>query len=67
MSEQIPSEEWSETIGKLADTCDNLHVASGMPLPADVHLTILRTNLLDLRDQLRAIHVEMTGVNPWSK
>lgn len=67
MTAQVPSEELAERIGKLADTCDNLHVASAMPLPADVHLPILRTNLLDLRDQLRSIHVDMTGRNPWSK
>lgn len=66
MNTQPTSETIAERVGKLADTCENLHVASAMPLPADVHLTILRTNLLDLRDQLRSIHIQLTGVNPWS-
>lgn len=67
MGELNTADYLAERIGTLADKCDNMHAASKMPLPADVHLPILRTSLLDLRDELRAIHVAMTGENPWSR
>jgi hypothetical protein len=66
MSERIPPDELAERIGRLADTCDNIHSASSLPLGTDVHLPILRTTLLDLRDELRQLHVAITGENPWT-
>lgn len=52
-------------IGNLADQCDNMNAAARMPLPADVHLPILRTGLLDMRDELRSIYESIAGENPW--
>lgn len=61
----VSSDALAEQIGTLADKCDNMRAASSMPLPADVHLPILRSALLDLRNDLRALHVAITGDNPW--
>lgn len=61
-----PAETVAERIGLLADRCDNLHAASQLPLPAGQHLPILRVSLLELRDELRAMHIEITGDDPWS-
>jgi hypothetical protein len=66
MSAELPtSDAMAERIGTLANKCDNMYAASSMPLSAEVHLPILRRALLDLRNDLRALHVAITGDNPW--
>lgn len=63
---ELNTDQIAERIGTLADKCDNMHAASSMPLPAEAHLPILRSAMLDLRNDLRALHVAMTGDDPWS-
>jgi len=67
MSEPLSNDQMMilNRIGTLADKCDNIHAASKMPLPADVHLPIIRTSLLDMRDELRGIYEQISGENPW--
>lgn len=66
MIDNLTAEQIADQIGRLADKCDNIHAAGNLPLPADVHLPIVRTSLLDMRDELRAMYVQLTGENPWT-
>jgi hypothetical protein len=59
-------DEIADRIGRLADTCDNIHSASLLPVGADFHLPILRSTLLDVRDELRQLHIAITGDDPWA-
>lgn len=68
MSEQqTAKQELGERIGKLADTCDNLSAALDMPLPFHIHKQALKESLESMRNDLRAVSVEMTGDNPWTR
>jgi hypothetical protein len=60
------SETLVETIGQLADTCDNylaFQDNSFMSLSQKANAYV--TGLRDVRDQLRALYVAETGENPW--
>ena len=55
----------AQRIGHLADVADShLHLDT-MPLP--VQLDAYRSALTRLRDELRALFIEMTDENPWNQ
>lgn len=60
------TEEHGETVGLLADRIDNLIHASVLPLPPEFHLAQIVPALEEIRDELRAAVVDMTGENPWA-
>lgn len=66
MNSQLPSEEIADRIGRLADTCDNVVQASYLPMPADFHLAQLRIAIREMSKNLKALHVDITGENPWA-
>lgn len=61
LSHLFPDEE----IGRLADTVDNLLSAEALPLDENLAKGARCGALTTLRDQLREIHVRITGDNPW--
>lgn len=57
--------DW-ESIGRLADSIDNMHAGMGVPgMPAHITIAALKEALPEWRDKLRAAYVEATGDNPW--
>lgn len=61
------NEDQKDRLGRLADRIDNLTHAMALPLPDSVHLQALRDAMPELRDELKAIYVEVTGENPWEE
>lgn len=57
--------EQAEAVGVVSDRLDNLIHAAALPMPPKFHLDQILPALAELRDELRAIHVAMTGENPW--
>lgn len=59
------SSDVMERIGQLSDKADNYHGASRLPFSPRIHLDALSGGMLEIRDELRAIFIEVTGENPW--
>jgi hypothetical protein len=60
--------ETSESIGRLADKCDNLLGAMALPgVPDSLHVRALKAALEEMSSELKAIFVAMTGENPWDE
>lgn len=55
-----------DAIGRIADTADNLLGAEELPMPESVAKPARKSSLRGLRDELRRIHFEATGENPWA-
>lgn len=55
----------AERVGLVADRADAIAVALTLPIPAATHVECLRSALPEIRDELRAIVVAMTGEDPW--
>lgn len=54
-----------DRLGKLADTCDNLSAATGLPMPPQFHVDTLKSSLTTLGSRIKALYVEVSGENPW--
>lgn len=61
------SNEELEQIGLLSDKADNLSHAAELPLPPEIHLKCLSGGMADIRDALRKLYIESSGVNPWNE
>jgi len=63
------SYEQLDRIGQLADKADNFlqyaHGPFANAVPAATRFDALRTGLTELRDQLKAVVVEVGGEDPW--
>lgn len=62
MSNEIDT---GDRIGQLADTVENLIAAEEIPFPPQLAKDARIASLTGLRDDLRAIAVELLGHNPW--
>lgn len=58
--------ESMEMLGMQADTLENLLGAMKLPLPAQMHLDMLRPALEGVMQKLREVYVLETGDNPWA-
>lgn len=56
-----------EDIGRLADIADNYRAASGMHLPAEMHIECLRTGMAAISEQLKSIYVSLAEADPWKR
>ena len=54
-----------EVLGQQIDTLDNLAHALLMPLPAQIHVDMLRKSLPEAVAELKRGFTEVTGENPW--
>lgn len=58
-------EENSERLGRLADTIENIIAALTIPMPDEFHLRQVKSFLPDWAKELKEIHTDETGENPW--
>jgi len=61
------TEDQLDDLGRLADMADNYHAASGLQLPASMHIECLRTGMAAISEQIKAIYVKTSGKNPWKR
>jgi hypothetical protein len=54
-------EEHLDRIGAIADTCENLLAAAGLPLPAHIHMQGIKGGLEKIRDEANAIYYALGG------
>lgn len=59
------TEEQADQIGRMADKMDSLLAGSKMPIPASIHLEAWTGSMREMRDELAALVVAITGENPW--
>ncbi|HCZ8394890.1 hypothetical protein CMT42_14785 [Elizabethkingia anophelis] len=59
------NEEQKETLGGIADKVNNLTGALEIPMPADFHVTQLKSILPEVVQELRDLYKDVTGENPW--
>lgn len=59
--------EQLDTLGRLADTADNLVAASRLPMPQAFHVVQLRAGLDDLAEQIKQVYVAMAGERGWNE
>jgi hypothetical protein len=57
------AEEFGETI----DSIDNLLAALNIPIPAETHVSQMRTSLKEVSEKLKKIYVKNEGENPWQE
>lgn len=57
----------SNEIVELKDTVDNLRGALEIHMPAQFHVTQMKTQLEEISEKLKGIYIEMTDENPWSE
>lgn len=55
----------TEQLGKLIDELDNLAHSLQMPLPADMHVRMMKDIIPEKVNQFKKAFVELTGENPW--
>lgn len=55
----------NERLGQLIDDLDSLAHSLQMPLPAEMHVDVLRSSLPEKVRLLKAAFVAVTGENPW--
>ena len=55
-----------DSLGKISDTADNFSHASQLHLPAALHAELLSKGMVNIRDQIRKLYVEVSGENPWA-
>lgn len=60
------TQEQIDTIGELADTCDNNVEASRLPIPAETHVEMLRGALEEISRQLKNIYKDVAQDDPWA-
>lgn len=58
--------EAMEQLGEASDSLDSLIAAMQLPMPAKFHLDMLKATLPKIVEQMRAVYVAETGINPWS-
>lgn len=58
--------EQLDCLGKISDSADNFHHASQLNLKAALHAEQLSKGMLNIRDQIRKLYVEVSGENPWA-
>ena len=58
-------EQLAEQIGLLSDRADNYASAANLPLPPEIHMDMLAGGMAAMRDEMRKLHIEATGSNPW--
>ena len=59
------TDEQVERVAKAAEKANNLLGALQLPLPPHTHIEGCRSNIQDVRDELRKIVVEVKGEDPW--
>lgn len=57
--------EQLESLGKLADRVNNLHGALQLPMRPQFHIRQMQSELLGLRNDLRALVREVGEEDPW--
>ena len=58
----------SPTHDTLADQIErllNLQAGLALPMPAEIHVEALKEALPEITTELRAVHKELTGDDPW--
>lgn len=55
----------SDRIGELKDKISNLRGAMEIPMPAEFHLKQLKSELIEIEEQLKSTYIELSDCNPW--
>lgn len=56
-----------DRLGRTSDKADNFTHAVKLPLPDSLHKQQLAEGMQKIRDELRALYVEVSGENPWEE
>ncbi len=54
-----------EDLGQLIDRLENLAGATTIPMPAEIHLSSLKTALPELQAEAKRIYLALGGENVW--
>lgn len=54
-----------ERLGRLVDKADNFFHAAQLKLPDLMHKEALQSGMKEIRDELRALYVEIFETDPW--
>lgn len=65
MGNTMNTDELGDRIGRLADRVDNLIAALEIPFPDKTHVAGVKGALPNISADLKALHIELTGENPW--
>lgn len=57
----------AERIADVADRADNYFAAAQLPMTAQIHQERLAIGMEKIRNNLRALYVELTDENPWEE
>jgi len=55
-----------DRIAGVIDSLDNIRAAMDLPMPADVHMGILRESIPMLREELRMAYIALGGEDYWA-
>lgn len=61
------NEEYFEKIGELKDKVDNLLGSMELPMSADFHVKMMKSELATISNEVKNIYIGLTGDNPWDE